>query len=140
MEREWVMEGLRVAARVVALGVREPELHLDTEMLRVGDTVGVEDGHTLRVATRVVALGDTVGDDTTVAVLVAGHQGSRNAWMLMPNLRSRAVQVLPPLLERQPPVVPRKLVVENTPLFTVGVLTSSSDIVQVAAAKEMAMA
>ena len=137
MERERVMEGLRVAARVVALGVREPELHLDTEMLRVGDTVGVEDGHTLRVATREVALGDTVGN--TVAVLVAGHQGSRNAWMLMPYVAGRAVQEPPPLVDRHPPLEPSQLV-ENTPEFTVWVLVVSRDIVQVVVAKERAMA
>ncbi len=51
--------------------------------------------------------------------------------MLMPYLLLKAFQEPPPFVERQPPVVPRKLVVENKPEFTVGVLTCSSDIVQV---------
>ena len=154
------MEGLRVGARVVALGVGEPVLHLDTvtslleaawEMLRVRDTVGVEDGHTLRVLTRVVALGDTVEerqregdvvwDDDTVAdtVLVAGHTGSRNAWMLMPYVAGRAAQDPPPLVDFQPPLPPSQ-VVENTPELLAWELVVSRDIVQEVVAKERAMA
>ena len=67
--RVTVTDADTVGARVVALGEREPELHLDTVgglleaarvlvMLRVRDTVGVEEGQTLGVLMRVVALWD----------------------------------------------------------------------------------
>jgi hypothetical protein len=61
--------------------------------------------------------------------------------MLMPYLRSfKAVQEPPPFVDCQPPLVPKKLLVENNPEFTVAVLTLSNDIVQVVEAKEIAMA
>ena len=99
----------------------------------MGEKDGAEEGEVLGAReAEGLEEGETLG--------VAEHLGSCWAWMLMPKLLSRAAQEPPPLMERQPPVVPSQLEVENTPLFTVAVLTCSSDVVQVVEAKEMAMA
>ena len=62
-----------------------------------------------------------------------------NPWMLMPYVPGRAAQDPPPLVEVHPPLEPSQLV-ENTPEFTVCVVVGNRDMVQVLAAKEMAMA